>query len=235
MKQQILSITEHIYAVLRADLISCRIRPGERLRTNELGKRFNASLGAVREALVRLAGDGLAIADPRRGFSAAPISSTDLRALSDASIGVEAMCIEASLRAGDQEWEHNLRAAYEVIEMTPLSASDFPDRISAAFTLAHKQFHDSLIAACHNPWLLRMRRSLDIQSERYRQICLPLEPTHNHSSGYQEMLGAALARDTGQTVALVATRYRTNAERFAKTLEQKGKETRFWADQLVAI
>lgn len=80
-----------------------------------------------------------------------------------------------------------------------------------------------------------MRRSLDIKSERYRQICLPLEPTHNHGSGHQEILSAAQARDIGQTVALVAMKYSTNAERFAKTLERKVEETRFSADQFVAI
>ena len=51
------SIAEQIYAELRGDLISCRIRPGERLRTNDLGQRFGASLSAIREALVRLAAD----------------------------------------------------------------------------------------------------------------------------------------------------------------------------------
>jgi|HubBroStandDraft_1064217.scaffolds.fasta_scaffold238151_1 DNA-binding GntR family transcriptional regulator len=52
--------------------------PSSKLRTLELSKRFAVSLSAVREALARLSADGLAVADPQRGLTAAPISAADL-------------------------------------------------------------------------------------------------------------------------------------------------------------
>ncbi len=75
MRNTIRSITEQIYQHLKADLISCKLRPGQRLRTNEISEQFKVSLSGVREALSRLSAEGLVDADPQRGFRAAPISS----------------------------------------------------------------------------------------------------------------------------------------------------------------
>lgn len=226
------SISERIYAELRKDLIDCRMRPGDRLRTNELAARFGASLSAVREALVRLAAEGLAVADPRRGFRAAPISSGDLRALTGATCGIEALCIEASLTAGDAAWELDLVAASERIAHTPPEDPHHPGHISADFAKAHIGFGDALVAGCRNAWLLRLRASLDMQAERYRQICLPKEPVSDHRRDYREILAAALKRNIKLTTALVTKRMKENAERFAEVLDIEGGNTRFLADEL---
>jgi DNA-binding GntR family transcriptional regulator len=91
-------------------------------------------------------------------------------------------------------------------------------------------FHDALVAACLNPWLLRLRASLDAQAERYRQICLPLEPATDHNLGYRDILTAALGRNIALTTVLVTRRFKANAERFAEVLELEGGNARFWAD-----
>src|SRR5271167_684333 len=110
------SITEQVYVSLRSDLIACRIKPGSKLRTIELRKRFGHSLSAVREALSRLSADGLAVADPQRGFTAAPISAADLTALAEAHMGIEALCIQRALAVGGPAWQESLRTSHEALK-----------------------------------------------------------------------------------------------------------------------
>ena len=62
------SLTETVTRQLRQDILRCMLRPGARLRTGELCARFGVSLAAVREALSRLAAEGLVLADPQRSF-----------------------------------------------------------------------------------------------------------------------------------------------------------------------
>lgn len=213
------SLTEQVYVTLRADLINCKLRPGERLRTNELSKRFGVSLSAVREALARLSADGLAVADPQRGFAAAPISAADLVALTEAHIGIEALCLERSVKVGDARWEARLVEAYENIEAIPLTNHGL-QYLPPDYAAVHAAFETALISACDNPWLLKLRSSLSAQTQRYKQICLPAATiAPNPTQIAKSVLEAAVARDVTQTVALVTKSFRINASRFVKALE----------------
>ena len=74
---------------LRADIVSCRIRPGEKLNISTISKRFGVSLAAVREALSRLMAAGLVVAEDQRGFRASPLSIPDLMDLTQTRIEIE--------------------------------------------------------------------------------------------------------------------------------------------------
>jgi len=72
--------TEEVFDQLHADLLNLNgaYRPGQRLKLVELTRRFGASLSVVREALIRLAEQGLLAATPQRGFSVRELSVADL-------------------------------------------------------------------------------------------------------------------------------------------------------------
>lgn len=222
------SLTEQIYRQLKSELLTCRLRPGERLRTKELSERFGVSLSGVREALSRLTAEGLVESDPQRGFRAVPLSSADLVSLTEASIEIEALCLRKALASGDAAWEERVRNALDQVT-TASAAPDAVGRISEAFINQHKAFHDALISACDNRWLLRMRYSCHLQSERYRQICIPLRPDLDRIYvGYDEIAEAALARAVERTIRLVSEQFERNSRRFITTLDS-GKATEFWS------
>lgn len=228
--QRARSITEHVYGQLRSELILCRLRPGARLRTNELSARFGVSLSGVREALSRLVSENLVVADPQRGFRAAPLSKEDLLDLSETTMGVEAMCIRTALKTGDAEWEERLKAACKNVLEMPVTKEGQPDRVSEDFLAAHHEFHSALLSACENGWMARLRALLHNQSERYRQLCAPLAPDLSElKRGYKEITEAALARDATRTITHVSEQFQRNVARFVKAMD--GDEAvRFWAD-----
>src|ERR1700690_2496061 len=161
------SLTQEAYERLRADVLSCRFKPGERLRINDLCKLLSVSLGAVREALSRLTSEGLVSAEPQLGFRVAPISAVDLKDLTMVRMEIEGLCLRQAVAAGDLAWESRIVAAYHRLSRTPHNAPDDPMRLNDDFAAAHAEFHHALVSACTSAWLHRIRHILCAQSARY--------------------------------------------------------------------
>jgi DNA-binding GntR family transcriptional regulator len=199
-----LNLTQGAYEDLRADLLSCRILPGSRLKIQELCTRLSVSLGAIREALSRLTSEGLVVAEPQRGFRAAPISPEDLSDLTRVRIEIEGLCLRRAIALGDVDWEARLVAAFHRLSRTPERAPSDPVRSNDEWAAAHAAFHLALVEGCGSPWLLRLHSQLYDQSERYRRLSVSLaRATRKIGDEHQAIMDAALGRDAEKAVALV--------------------------------
>jgi DNA-binding GntR family transcriptional regulator len=217
------SLTEGTYERIRTDLIACRLPPGQRLKTKDLSVSMGVSLGVVREALSRLTAEGFVRAEPQRGFRAAPLSVEELGQLAEATILLEGMCLRRAIQMGDLEWETRVTGAHYRFANTPVHDAHDPARISQQFSDAYAEFRKTLLSACDNAWLLRMRDMLHAQSERYRQVCTVLGPRHlDYHQGYAGVVGAALKRDADRAVDLLTERLRANAASMREALENTG-------------
>jgi len=85
------SLTSAVLAHVRAEVLSCRLKPGGKLLIAGLATRFGVSLSAVREALARLAAEGLVKAEDQRGFRVSPVSIEDLRDITRTRIALEGL------------------------------------------------------------------------------------------------------------------------------------------------
>ena len=98
------SLTSAVQERLRADILSTRLLPGQKLHIAGLAKQFSVSLAAVREALSRLVADGLVQASDQRGFRVSPVSPADLRDVTQTRVDIEGLALRRSIERGDQEW-----------------------------------------------------------------------------------------------------------------------------------
>jgi DNA-binding GntR family transcriptional regulator len=198
------SLTQDAYERVRADLLACRLKPGERLRINDLCKRLSVSLGAVREALSRLTSEGLVSAEPQLGFRVAPISVSDLQDLSMVRIEIEGLCLRQAISEGDIAWESRIVAAYHRLSRTPHNAPDDPRRLNDDFAAAHAEFHQALVSACSSPWLHRIRHILFAQSARYVALSVPLaRRDRDRNLEHRELMDAVIGRDADRAAELM--------------------------------
>lgn len=199
------NLTQAAYEGLRADLLACRVIPGKKLKIQDLCDRFSVSLGAVREALSRLTSEGLVIAEPQRGFRAAPISAADLVDLTMARVEIDTLCLKRAIASGNVDWEARLIAAAHSLARTPEREPRDSARSNEEWTTAHAAFHLALIDGCGSPWLIQLHTQLYAQSERYRRLSVPFAGRRrNVTKEHNAIVKAVLARDTKTAVSLLS-------------------------------
>jgi DNA-binding GntR family transcriptional regulator len=215
-----LSLTHDAYERLREQLLACRFPPGARLTIAELCKTFSVSQGAVREALSRLTAEGLVEARPQQGFRVMPISAADVWALTTARCDVEALCLTRSIVLGDLAWEGRILAAYHTLSRTPQAKTKDKGHYSPEFIAAHGAFLDSLVSACDNPWLARMRDMLCAQAKRYRGLSAPVTTTQrNVLKELRDVMEAALSRDASSAADKLSLHMLESAKQLIKRLD----------------
>jgi DNA-binding GntR family transcriptional regulator len=196
---------EAAFLELRRDILSGRLLPGQRLQFAELSLRYTSSVGALREALSRLAEQGLVISEPQQGFRVVPVSPDDLRDLTAARVEIETMALRRALAAGDLAWEARLVAAHHILAGTPQLSTQDPRRVSEEWAAAHRDFHDVLLEGCDIRRVREIAASLRDAAELYRRWSryLGSEQDRDISGEHEELLRAALKRDADRAVALL--------------------------------
>jgi DNA-binding GntR family transcriptional regulator len=198
------NLTQSAFEQLRADILSCRLLPGSKLKIQELCSRYAVGLGAIREALSRLTSEGLVVAEPQRGFRAAPISPEDLTDLTRVRVEIDSLCLRKAIENGDVDWEARLVAAFHRLSRTPERVAGDPTRSSEEWAEAHAAFHSALVDGCGSPWLMRLHGQLYDQSERYRRLSVSVAPRRRDiGDEHQKILDAVLARDADKAVKLL--------------------------------
>lgn len=73
------SLAEKAYDAIRADILACELEPGQRTVQSELAEKYQVGTTPIREALHRLAQDGLVEPVPRFGYIVRPVTVRDVR------------------------------------------------------------------------------------------------------------------------------------------------------------
>ena len=216
------TLISFIYDSLRAAIVAGRFDPGEKLRIEHIRGGFGVAASTVREALARLAAEGLVTAEGQRGFRVAPMSRDDLMDITRLRGRLEGEALVESIRHGDVAWEcrvvaafHNLTRAEERIGSG--AADAFP-----AWEETNKEFHRALIGACGSTRLLGLAEILYRQHERYRmrslmhragelRAAVPHLPRNVHSE-HEGLMHAAVDRDIDGARRLLAEHIEKTAE-----------------------
>jgi DNA-binding GntR family transcriptional regulator len=156
-----------VYDVLRAELLNGVLCPGEKLRMVELAHRFSVSQSVVREALTRLAEQGLVVAIPQRGFRVRELSVEDIVGLTESRVQIESVALRLAIERGDVLWETQIVAAHHLLERTPVVDAD--GRFHEPWAAADHDFHRSLTAGCNNARLQGVVLALRDSAELYRR------------------------------------------------------------------
>jgi len=205
MDESTRTIANDVYEQLRQEIISCRMLPGSKINIQSLVQKYDVSLGAVREALSKLSAEGLVNAKAQRGYTVAEVSSEDLAELTDARIRIEQQCLSLAIENGGLDWETDIVAALHRLNHTPYTLANDPALLDERWVKAHRDYHRALVAACGNRWLLRVRAQLYDQSERYRQLSVPLARAERDvATEHKEIAEAVIAKDAKRAGELIA-------------------------------
>ncbi|WP_369214321.1 GntR family transcriptional regulator, partial [Streptomyces flavofungini] len=182
--------------------------PGDALKPQDLAKEQGVSLAVVREALVRLVGEGMADRLPNRGFAVPAFSDRRWQEIAEARRTIEPAVLRMSVERGDVDWESRVRAAHHRLVRTPAFAPEEGEHYTDAWAEAHRVFHRTLLEGCGNPALLDTFDRLWTASELARRWSAQRAPGRDGAAEHRRLEEAALARDA-DTAAEVLTRHLT--------------------------
>lgn len=195
-----------VHAAVRRTILNGRLRPGERLGPSVLAQEYGVSLSVVREALTRLAEQGLVVSQPQQGFQVTPISKQDLLDLTSTRLDIETLALRRSVERGDVGWRSGVVAAHYVLESTIQYESVDPPILNEGWARAHQTFHAELLAACGGTRLLEFAKSLRDSAELYRRWSSPIggDTERDIAGEHRDILHAVQALDADLAARLLA-------------------------------
>lgn len=199
MAEDVTLVRNKVFDLVRGEILSCALQPGEELREMELARRFGVSKSPVRDALQKLEFEGLVEIEPRRGHRVKPISVSDTEDILDLRILLESGIVR---RVAERATKEGLSA---------LDAFRTADTQSiTTFAAYNREFHSCLARLSGNRRLAdEMRRVMEF----YDRLCVVSlsnqrgkdcsEPLADHVAiidALQARNGAAAARLIGRHV-----------------------------------
>ncbi|HYG89270.1 MAG TPA: GntR family transcriptional regulator [Azospirillum sp.] len=189
---------------LEAEILSGRLPPGSKIVLDTLAERRSVTPFEIREAVIRLANDGLVSLDSASSLRVAPVSLADLKDLTGTRIVVETEVLRSSIRAADAAWEARVRVAFGELSAVEALLGDNPRAHLDRWERCNGEFHAALVAACPLRRLMRFNTLLYKQHERYRRLVLVQRTTpRDVHAEHLALFEAAIERDAAKACAVL--------------------------------
>jgi DNA-binding GntR family transcriptional regulator len=193
------TFAERAFALLHADIISAKLRPGEKMHVEKLRETYGLGATPLREALSKLSSLDLVTAEGQRGFRVAPVSIENLLDITKTRSWIESIALRAAIAAGDRRWEAEILAAAHRLKGCRKSDGE---SLSDEWYRENRAFHDALVAACNSPQMMAFRAQLYDLSDRYRRLSVQDGLAgRDFDAEHQSIMDAVLARDADTAVA----------------------------------
>ena len=209
-----LTLSQRVYEHLRDEILADHLLPGTELSEVALSKELAISRGPIREAMGRLAAEGLITMRPRRR---AEVRSLTPQELIDAYQVREALEVMAVRLLIPRVTEADLARLEELIDQ--MAAHSAEGAVREFFT-ANVSFHELLCELSGNPKLQEVHHRLEGEIGRFQNRTLALRGSMDDSlTEHRAILAAVRLRDADRAAALTAEHIRVPAERLQATLK----------------
>ncbi|SHH58833.1 DNA-binding transcriptional regulator, GntR family [Desulfofustis glycolicus DSM 9705] len=196
-----------VYQSLRKEIQTLALRPGEALDETTLARKFNTSRSPVREALIKLAGDGLVVMLPNRSTL---VASFDLLLLPKYLDALSLLQRSTHHLAALNRREDHLAA---IKEAQSIFLSSVGEQSATAAIEANLKFHLAISEASGNPYLTHAYKRLLNEGIRMQHMhieYLGWTPDEPGVMEHQAMIETIQARDPNAAEQLA----RSHAEQF---------------------
>jgi len=194
-----LTLREQVLAHLREEILSSRLEPGAELNEVALATSLGVSRGPIREALGRLAAEGLVTITPRRGAIVTKLTKQEFMDAYQVREALESLAIRLAVpRLTDEDRAELHRMSSEMRRLAQADDSN-------AFFEINRRFHEKLVAASGNLRLQAMHEQLLGQMGRLLRKSAELRGGLGESAtAHEAILEAVDAGDAERAAQLMA-------------------------------
>ena len=208
------SATARAYRILERMIVTLDLAPGSVVTEGALIERVGLGRTPVREAIQRLAWEGLLDIRPRAGIAIAPLHPGDWLRVLDARRGVEVVLARSAARFVTREAADMFHDAALAMQKAVISGNVL------AFIQADKALDEALAQAADNPFAARLAAPLQTHSRRfwfrYKADTGLAESAEHHVALIRSILDGdeeAAAKDAKRLMALLRGHAETAAKR----------------------
>lgn len=180
-------IASDVHDRLRTKILTLQFRPGTRLVEDELSATFNAGRTPVREALLRLQGEGLV--SRQRGWIVEATDPANFRSIFEARIAIEGYAARLAAERLDEPGLARLAAL--MAEMDQL------DKPRAEISRLNRAFHVEIVKASGNSLFIEMHERTQFQYWNLRMPVVFVKEQLAVSAEQHRALFDALQRHDG--------------------------------------
>lgn len=197
------------YRVLERMIVTLELPPASVTTEKVLIERLDMGRTPVREALQRLAWEGLVEVRPRSGLAIAPLNASDWIRVVDARRGVETVLARSAARHMSGQTAEQLSSAASAMERAVVAGNVI------AFLEADKMLDEAMAEAADNIFAARVAAPLQTHSRRFWYRYQSDTGLVQSSEHHVALINALLAGD-GETAAGEAERLMDMLHRLAE-------------------
>jgi DNA-binding GntR family transcriptional regulator len=204
-------LSDRAYAAIRDRLVALEIAPGAPLDEDGLMAELGVGRTPVREAIRRLALEGLVVVYPRRGTFAAAINITSLSDITDVRVQLEGRAAELAATLADDD---DRREAGELIAI--LAAAEPSQR---SLIELDARVHRFVYRCSRNPYLAQdLDRYLNMSLRIWRLTWDRLPPLQDRVREHQQLLELIRGGDAAGARTLARAHVQAFAEEMRAAL-----------------
>jgi DNA-binding GntR family transcriptional regulator len=192
-----LRLSEKAYHLIKEKIVTLELKPLSVIDEQALKEDLGLGRTPIREALHRLAAEGLVIIAPRRGMFVADISITDLQKIFEVRMLLEGFCARLAAHRATAEQVAQMEATLEELERVPEGDIE-------ALMAIDERLHELLYLSADNEFLADSLHRLHALSLRLWHLVLDrLSNVQEAVEQHREITKALKAGDEARAEKLV--------------------------------
>jgi DNA-binding GntR family transcriptional regulator len=212
------TLTEHAYSVLLNSFIRGDVKPGERLKLEEVAERLGISPTPLRQALARLQAEGIVHSEPRRGLYVVSLTHEDLRDLYETRLLYETFAAEKVAPVIGESQLQNMQRLVE--EYAELRSKDVASA-RLAWVSKDMEFHQYIVDLAGNRMISTSFGKLGIHLQTLL-FTMDVERAGGETiRGHREIFQAFASRDATQAKELLKAHILESRDRFLEALSRE--------------
>ncbi len=184
------SLRQKVYEIVKDYITSAEVSPGSKIDEEGLSRKMGVSKTPIREALSKLALDGIVEIKPNRGAFKVALTQDDVLEIMRIREALESLCVRLAVIHLTAKGAEKLRTLLGEME-TRFLADDLK-----GFLATHYEFHSVIHQVARSPRLLRIIRGMYALINLVREQYF-IDPDHVRQSLalHKKLLSALEARD----------------------------------------
>jgi len=197
---------------LREQIFMGAVKPGERLIEEKISEELGVSRSPIREAIRMLEKDGLLLVNTSGGVTVIQPTIEDFQHLYECRIEMEPLASYYAAQRRSQEQLETIQAY--LLDMGKIAETNNLRKVHDV----NENFHEAIVAASANPFLVSMIAQLHGVNSFYRKSLLTETPLHVEKAMYdhQQIFRAIVDQDGDEAKRLMKAHIESDYTSFVR-------------------